>query len=197
MAEPPIPTPEGGANYQEQGEQLGAGLGKSGFLEKLATALAKAYETAMVKTFGFLLEQLGHAAAYFAELLVKSEARAEPAFAKLAAVAIKDIFGIQVSEGDVALVAGRQGRANVAPKVAEMILNAVAGGKALGDKTPLVPSAEGAKNYVETMALMSLESWLQGLIFECVTAGQVEALGELDDTIVQALGLGRIRRRVL
>jgi hypothetical protein len=154
------------------------------FLEQLLVDVVK-------QVLGLALYTAGEGGAIIAEGYAEAENTAAPAFNKLTAAAIGDLFGVsvQVPAGS----GGRGNRAAAANAIGEMLFNAF-GGAAAGAKSPdgeLVPSDTPAKTFLTTMAQLSLEGWLEGWVMEMLSLGQIEKFGELDDKISHTLGLGR------
>lgn len=163
--------------------------------------LAKGNENAVISAakiiIGVLLGAAGSIGAELANVLVGAEEVADPAFQRLAATAFKDITGVDLGGASPA-PGNRDGRAAAARSLGGALMQAIAGaggGAAAGGR--IQPGSEAAESYVTWVTQMALEGWLTGLLGEMVTLGQVESLGDLDDSLANVLGLGRMTRAVM
>lgn len=160
-------------------------------LSRIETVITNAITTAISAGIGTLLSVAGRSGAFIAEQIAEGENQAQPAFNKLAAVAIKDMFGVDAGAGLTA-TRGSGGNAAAADAIGNALLKAFAGqargGSASGE---IEPSDEPAKSFLSAMAQLALEGWLEGWIVEALSLGQLETFGDLDDTISHVLGLGR------
>lgn len=161
----------------------------------------KGQEPVLVKVveifLGTAMGLIGTLGAQLAESMINAEDIAGPAFNRLASTALRDITGIDV---DLSTRPGQRGaRAGAARNVGAGILQALTGisNGAAGAGGELQPSTQAAEDYLTFMVQMSLEGWLQGLTGELFTAGAVDSLGDLDDTLANALGLARVSRAVI
>src|SRR5262245_19106787 len=156
-------------------------------LEKLGT---NALQTGAANIIGVILSLAGNIGAMIAETIAKGEDQAGAAFNRIAAVAIQDMFGVDV--GDLNAARGRGGNKAAADAIGDAMLRAFSGqargGSGGGE---IQPSDEPAKAFLSAMAQLALEGWLEGWVVEALSLGQLQSFGELDDTISHVLGLGR------
>lgn len=166
--------------------------------------LARVWESAdpaivkLVKTLiGAVIGSAATAGAVFAEALVDGETLAQPAFDRLARVALKDITGIDANIGPS--LGGGAGRKDAARSLGAGILQALSGisGAGPSGSGQLEPSTKAAEDYLSFVVGMSLEGWLTGLAGEFATLGAIENLGDLDDALANSLGLARTSRAVM
>ena len=163
--------------------------------------MAKGTEPVLVKVveiaLGTIVGVMGTIGAEFAKAIVNAEEIADPAFRRLANVALKDITGVDAGIDNAG--GGRAGRAGAARNIGAGILQALSGisGAGAGTGGTLAPSTKAAEDYLSFVVQMSLEGWLTGLMGEMMTLGAVENLGDLDDSLANALGLARTSRAVM
>lgn len=146
---------------------------------------------------GTVIALVGSVGAELAKAIVNAEDIAEPAFRKLARVALKDITGVDAPE--LGGLGGGDGRRAVARNLGAGIIRALTSGRVAGTGGggELTPSLQPAEDYVGFVTQMALEGWLTDLLGEMMTLGAVEQLGDLDDALAQSLGLGRSSRAVM
>lgn len=166
-------------------------MDSSGINLKNATFYQKVGVSIITTVIEWALRIASYVGAFIAERIAEAEDKNQDGFQRIARVAIKDMFGV-----DVALNTGRGGSAGNAASanaIGDAMLRAFAG-QARGSSTPggeLQPSDEPAKNFLASMAQLALEGWLEGWMVEAMSLGQLETFGELDDAISHVLGLGR------
>lgn len=171
-------------------DRLGETLFDVKNLSRLEKAGANALQSALANLIGIVLALAGEAGAFIAETIAKAENEAQPAFNRIAAVAIQDMFGIDI--GDINARRGGGGNRAAADAIGEAMFQAFSGQvKGGGGGGELEPSDGPAKTFLSAMAQLALEGWLEGWIVEALSLGQIESFGELDDTISHVLGLGR------
>lgn len=171
-------------------DRLGETLFDVKNLSRLEKAGGNAIQNALANIIGVILSLAGEAGAFIAETIAKAENEAQPAFNRIASVAIQDMFGVDI---DINAVRGRGGNKAAADAIGEALFRAfqgqASGGEAGGGE--LAPSDQPAKTFLSAMAQLSLEGWLEGWLVEALSLGQIETFGELDDSISHVLGLGR------
>lgn len=149
--------------------------------------------SAFLKFFFSIFSWLGVA---FAKGIIEAEDKSQESFARLARVAIKDLFG--VDPGDQFAQRGNAaGKNQAATAVGNAVIGGLFGALAAGGRASLEPSAAGAERYITTVVGLGLEGWLEGWVFEALSLGQLEKFADLDDTIASVLGLGRITNRII
>lgn len=186
-------------DFTSVGEQMFAGVLKVA-LENIDP---KKIGVLLADILGPVLGALAAAAAPIGVGLAKGIANAEdivaPELADVAATAVGDMFGTDVPAAAFTSRSDRAGRSKAATALGAGFLKAIE-----GQGGPIEPSDEAAKRYLGTVLNMALEGWWQGWFFEFMSSlipyfdiGKIESFAELDDTVAQALGLGRLSRRVL
>src|SRR5574342_11998 len=166
---------------------------------QVAKTITAAHADAKGNLLGTVLNVLADVGVKLASSMGKAEDAAGPAFSKLAASAVSDLFGTTVSAAAFGNARDRAGRSRVAADIGEAVLRGIAstGGA-------LAPGDAAAKRYLTMVIQLGLEGWLDGWMFELLTSlvpfaeiGSVERFADLDDTLAESLGLGRLSRRVL
>jgi len=187
-------------------EQIPGDAANSPFIDEL---IAKARDAATdPKIFGFASRMILNAlqewgpflialvmrggtefSVYLAQQIIDAEEQSKESIGKLARVAIRDVFGVDVNPNNMKVDGGRQ--------IGEAVMKAIA-----GNGGAVEPSAGPAQEFTGFMAGVALEGWLQGWLFEMLSScggiiNGVETFAELDDTLISALGLNRLSRRAL
>jgi len=197
MAEPTI------AEQSEQWGSVGAQV-TSAFLETLFKSdigkflIANGNEllTLLLKIALELTVPIGTA---LAKAIADAEDHVAPHLADMAAAAVSDAFGTNVPASTFARTRNQGGRQQASSALGAGVLRTIEGGTGA-----LQPGQDGAERYLSMVLNMALEGWYQGFLLEFVSSlvpqfdiGKIESFAELDDTLAQALGLGRLSRRVL
>jgi hypothetical protein len=192
-----------GNEQPEQWEVVGRQFAAA-FIEKIAQAnVGDSATSILADGAGKIIALLFKLALPIGVGLAKGIADAEdtvgPDLAKMAAAGASDVFGLNVPESAF----GRRGQGaakDVAQGLGAGLLDTIKG-SADGQ---IEPGDAGAQRYLGLVVNMALEGWYQGWVFEFLSSmvpqldvGKIETFGELDDTLSQALGLGRLSRRVI
>lgn len=185
------------APFKELADDLSLRLFSIGNLGRLGKTLTNTIGDAFEVVIAFLLKSAGAIGVFIATELADAEDRAEPAFGKLAATAVKDLFGVDVSEGAMTGRGNRGGRKQAADAIGGAVLRAITGTAGGGAAGQLQPGTKAAEDYLSFVVQMGLEGWLEGWIVEALSLGQLERFGDLDDIMAQSLGLGRITARIV
>jgi hypothetical protein len=154
-------------------------------------------EYIFTRTIGLILRACGYAGAYLAKTLLTSEELMDPALDELASVALKDLLGVEVQIGGVGKPGQAGSRTHVYTNMGQAVLGSLFGDYTGATARELQPGSEGASRFLTTVTRLSFEGWLKGWVAELFSAGQLETFGDLDDILVQSLGLGRLSRRVM
>lgn len=182
---------EQAADYRQIGKEFALGMDAAGASLKDASLWERAGVNIATTIVGFFLKYAIKISIFLTSRLAEAEDQNQEGFQKLAAVAIKDMFGVDVG-GSFNTGRGRGGNIAAANAVGDALLKAFAGqARDGGSGGELQPSDVPAKNFISAMAQLSLEGWLEGWVVEALSAGQLETFGDLDDTISHVLGLGR------
>jgi uncharacterized membrane protein (GlpM family) len=197
MAE--IPLSEQPERWDEIGKLLGLGV-----VDALARGNVGDAATAVIADgFGKLLalafKLFTPIGVGLAKGIAESEDIVAPELARIAAAAVSDVFGRDVPASAFASAHDRAGRTSVAEALGAGLLETIK-----GDAGALQPGEQGARRFMGMVVNMALEGWYQGWFFEFLSSivpyfdvGKIESFGELDDTLAQALGLGRLSNRVI
>jgi hypothetical protein len=193
-----LPSPEPPpANFRSIGTQAAVGAQEGGFWQGLWRTLLDAIPDLVGRLVAAFVSLFVSVGAWIAQIFLSAEAREDPVFARLTEVAIEDLFGVQISIGGPG-AAGRAGRQQAAQTIGQAILRALAfGGDGAAGAQPLAPSSARAEQFLTVVTQLALEGWLEGVLFELVSLGQMEKFADLDDMLADVLGLGRLTRRVL
>lgn len=160
-------------------------------LGRIERLIGNAIQWALVNVIGVVLSLGAKIGVFFASSLAEAENQSQKDFDRLAAVAIKDMFGVDVPA--LSATRGTGGNTAAADAVGEALFRAFEGqarGAGVGEGG-LQPTDAPAKSFLSSMAQLALEGWLEGWVTEALTLGQLETFGDLDDTISHVLGLGR------
>lgn len=191
MAEQATPPLERPPDFRVTVTQAAAGLVDADIFVRGKDWLVSTLLEFLSKGLGVILKVGAWGGVQLAQSLANAEDQNQEAFGKLAAVAISDLFGVNVDPAAVNARGNRGGRAGVSDAIGDSLLKAFAAQAAPGVDGAIVPSDEPAKRFLSAMAQLALEGWLEGWIAEACTAGQLETFGELDDAMSHVLGLGR------
>jgi len=192
----PAEAPE---DWQKAGE--GVTSGAIGYLIKLewSKPLATFIADCIGRILSWAYTAMSPIGIGLAKGITKSEDLVAPELAEIAAAAASDLFGTDVPASAFASRRNRGARNQAADGLGAGIINTIKGAGG-----PLEPSDAAAKRYLTMVLNMSLEGWYQGWMFEFMSSlvpwldiGKIESFGELDDTLAEALGLGRVTRSVL
>jgi hypothetical protein len=183
--------------FKEIGVQVAAGLREGAIWNDAGGVIGNAVTVAVTEIIAFLIKMATPIAAGLAQGIARGEDRTEGAFGELAAVAISDALGVNVSAG---AWTGRGGRGGRTASVQQMT-SAALGALVPLETTTLQPATEPTTRFMSYVLQMGLEGWLEGWIFEMLTSipyfPGVETFAELDDILARVFGLERLSRRVL
>lgn len=195
---PDLPSPEPPpANFRSIGQQAAVGAQEGGFWKGLWRTLLDTIPDLVGRLVAAFLQLFVWVGAWVAKIFMAAETREEPIFQQLTAVAIEDLFGVRVQFGPPG-AAGRGARQAAASTIGQAILKALAfGADGAGGAQALAPSSRRAEEFLTTVTTLAMEGWLEGVLFELVSLGQMEKFADLDDMLADVLGLGRLTRRVL
>lgn len=186
-------------DWSAVGEQVA-----SGFATYVARSdLAKVIATLVADVVGVLVATGVTLTAPIGVGLAKGIAQSEDLVAGslsgMAAAAVNDMFGVNVpaSAFEGGIQHGK--RTSASDALAAGLLQQLR-----GTASSLEPDDAAATRYLGVVVNMALEGWYQKWFFEFITSlvpqldiGKIENFGSLDDKMAQALGIGRLTRRVL
>lgn len=192
MADPNQPP-----DFKAIGEQQAAGFLDVVTLQKFKEVLRDAIAEGGTAATVVSLKAAVSTASFIVENLIEAEEQLGPQFGQLAALAIRDLLGVDVNPGDFQRRGQGGARVQAAERIGQKVLEALTRGP-----ETLEPSDAGAKQYLTTVTQLALEGWLEGWMLEVLTSvfpliDNIQQFGELDDTLAQVLGLGRMSRRVI
>lgn len=197
MAEP---TPSEKAEaWEDVGEQIFAGFITAWLKSDVAKALTAILTDVIAGLTAAGVSAMAPVGIGLAKGFAKSEELVAPALAPMAAAAVNDMFGTKVdaSAFEGGIQNGR--RVDAATALADGLLK-----QFRGTDAALEPSDDATTRYLGVVVNMALEGWYQKWFFEYLSScipelnvGQIENFGSLDDKVAEALGLGRLTRRVL
>jgi hypothetical protein len=193
-----IPVPDiPPADFATAEKRSKQGSKDSGFWEWLLDLILNWIPSLLARIIGFLFGCFGVIVAWVLRKFTEVRTSGEFGVNEVAAAAVSDLFGVQVSAGILGPGGSPASKEAMGTAISQAILNSIGAGAPTGGDGTLQPSAAGAQKFLATAANLAVEGWLEGFAFELVTAGQVETFAELKDIMASALGLGRIARRVL
>lgn len=186
-------------DWDSIGGQLTAGLLRVLFESKAGDWVGTNVTEAASQILAALFKAMGPIGTGLARGIADAEDEAAPILSEMAATAASDLFGRPVP----ASAFKRRGGGGVSRDVGTVLgagfldtIKTQAGG--------VEPSAEPAARFLGMIINLALEGWYQGFTFEFLSSlvpyfdiGKLESFAELDDTLAQALGLGRLSRRVI
>jgi len=186
-------------NWQEIGKQQALGI-----IEALAKAnIGDSFSAFAVDVVGKVLALGFKLVVPIGVGLAKGISQAEdaigPQMQEIAAAAASDVFGANIPSSAFGKGKGPGGNKNLTEALGAGFLNTVKGAGGT-----IEPGEQGAHRFLGLVLNMALEGWYQGWTFELLSSlvpigdvGKIESFAELDDTLAQALGLGRLSRRVI
>lgn len=167
-------------------------------LEKLEIVLGNAISNALKLVTAGTIKAAAGPIAVLAEGVLGGVQLADPSIRRLSSIAVNTLFGTNTSEGDFAVDAG--GRVTLSSDIAATIMDRFAA----SGTAPLGPSDAAAKKYLDAVINLDVEGWFLGVLVEAASSfipiegvGHLEQFGELKNTVVRSLGIGRITRSVL
>lgn len=188
-----VPLP----SFYTVGEQAAKGAKDAGLFSGIWEGLANSLGDIFEKAFAWLLDMFSYFGVAVAERLIAAEDKSSGAFDRLGRAAVKDVFGVDVGAGAFASRGAAGQRRAAADSLGAAVIRGMFGGLGTTAAGPLQPSSAGAEKAVTLMVSASMEGWLEGWLMEALSLGGLEKFGELDDKLVNALGLGRITSRVM
>jgi hypothetical protein len=134
---------------------------------------------------------------FWAKTIGEGELRATDAYNKLVIEGVADLLSVETSE--VAGIASRDkaARRDAQRAAGQAIIRALFGDYTGATAREIGPSAAQAERFMTAVATLAMEGWLWGWVAEACSLGAIEKFGDLDDIIAEALGIGRLSRRVL
>lgn len=191
--------PDQPENWNNVGKQVGAGL-----IEELARADIGKATTALVadiagQILALCFKLFTPLGVGLAEGIAKAEDSIGPQLKEMAAAAASDVFGRDIPASAFGGKRRDGGAGGIGEALGKGIIDSIR-----GPGGTVEPGEAGAQRYLGLVVNMALEGWYQGWIFEFLSSlvpyidiGKIESFSELDDTLANALGLGRLSRRVL
>lgn len=197
MAEFEIPEAEG--QYKDIGEQLVAGAIDAFIKSDAPKAAMTTIADGVGVLVGLAVSAMSPIGIGLAKGIAQSEDLVAPHLAEIAAAAVSDTFGTEVSPNAFRSRRDPSGRKGAADALGAGFLNSIKGAGGAVE-----PNQEAAQRFLGMVMNMALEGWYQGWFFELMSSlvpyidvGKIESFAQLDDTIMQALGIGRMTRRVV
>src|SRR6185503_19560474 len=197
MADPQPPPADEGINYREIARQIVLTVLEDFPAGQIAQWLSGTRVQSDHNAIAAGLNLASKVAVRFAEAIAQGEADSDPAFGRLAAMAVSDLLGVNVNASNWS---GRGKRSQRTPDMAQItsaLLGVFGGGQ-----EALTPSTAPAQKFMGTMLSFAMEGWLEGWIFEMLSSvvpgiDDIETFAELDDILAEVMGFGRLSRRVL
>jgi hypothetical protein len=161
----------------------------------------KMIQGAIVNALGIALSGFISGAAWIAVTLargiMRAEGRSDASFQELASAGAEDLFGVPVRVRQPGVGGGRKLDPGTARSLGDAVLKTIANTSGATAGGELQPSMTGAEGYLTNVLGMVFEGWLEGAMVDTLSLGYLGKFGDLDDLVYQALGFGRLSRRVL
>ena len=187
----PIPdTPP--ANFATISAQLKAGEKSSGFWDWLLDKILCWIPDLISTILGFLFGCFGTVVAFVLQAFAKARETGEFGVQAVAAATVSDLFGVPVGAGDFGRAGGSANRQGTADSLVNAVLKGMGVAGPTGGTATIPPSSAGAKKMLGMCMNLAVEGWLEGFLFEILSAGQVETFAELKDILAHALGMGHM-----
>lgn len=193
-----------------------AGRTKGGFWKRLFFTMVDALQAAVAKILVALFSLGGFIIKSAVEVIIQVEDTQGQELREIAALAIQDLFNLP----EKPRVGGRGIKGGVSSQdrtaIGQAILNSLLGNVAqfsiinpridppppAGSPASITPPAyiapskglENAVKLLDTVANIAIEGWYEGMIIESASIGFIHGFTELDDTLANILGLGRLVR---
>jgi hypothetical protein len=193
-----IPVPEiPNANFTTIGAQIGAGMaqaaaanaGKPGWFDWLADIVGS--------IVGFCLSLIEIVLAGILAVLNKIFANAEGGTDAIAAQAVAGLFGTSAVPGAFSSALDPSQREAVAAAIANQVMTQLTGGAAPNPAGGIQPGHSAQVGFLTTATHLTVEGFLQGLLGELASVGQLKSFMELKDSFARVLGMGRIAHTML
>lgn len=184
-------------DFKAIGKELTLGQDEGGWFIQVADAVTGGIRNGAVWVLGFLLRSVSEIAAFLVEINILAEQQGDVRFARLASLAVSDLFGTSVTPETFSQRTGPAGRDAASAAVGTQILDGLFGQYRVPNPPPLAPGDAGAAAYLGTVINLALEGWYKGVIVEALTVGVSSQFGDLDNIIARTLGFGRLSRMVL
>lgn len=197
MAEPtPAEQPE---KWDAVGEQFFTGLISAVLKSNISKAIIGVVSDVLGAIVALALTLMSPIGLAFTRAIGKAQDDLAPAMSEFAAAGVNQMFDTNIPASSFEGGTKSGSRKSAADALADGLLKQL-----VGTHETLTPGDEAATRYLGVMVKMALEGWYQGWFFEWITSlvpeiniGQIENYGALDEKMSEALGLGRLSRRVL
>src|SRR5262245_48890464 len=191
--------PELPENWAEIGKQIGLGFTEALARANIGDSVTAVTADTLSRVLSIAFKLIAPIGIGLAKAIADSEDQVTPELSKIAAAAASDVFGTNVPASAFAVRRGHASQNPVAEALGAGLMQTIA-----GQGSADAPSDEAAKRFLGIIVNMALEGWYQGWFFELMSSvipyvdvGKVKTFSELDDKLANALGLGRLSRRVL
>jgi hypothetical protein len=147
--------------------------------------------------WGFLIRSQGTLGKLIGDTLQKIEEEAGPHLLQMATYGLNDLFGTNLSAGDLGLRGGTAARRAAADRIGEAVMAAMFGSFETGAALTPEQGRENAERMLSFNLQLALEGWMTGVLGTGMLTKFFPNWGDLDDIVAANLGLGRVSRRVL
>lgn len=178
-------------------ESIVAKLLEPQIVQKIQTLTTNVLVEVLKPIVGILMSAAGTIGVAVAEGIAEGEDVANPVYGRIAAAAVKDLFGVNVSPAELVHRPGAGGATQAARSLGAIALKGLTGGVGSPMQGEMKPTVTPTENYLSFVLQMGLEGWIQGLLVEFASLGAIEKFADLDDTMAQVLGLSRLTRHIV
>lgn len=203
MGTPPTPTPPRDPtirsvaqppNYKIIGAQEWRGKVEAGFLKDIGKLLESAFRVVA----GWLLTGLFGIGAWIigtaVETIIAVEAEQGETMERLASLAIQDLFNLPEAPRVGGARGAGAGRTEQRAVIGRAIRNALLAELPIGRQLTPDEGVKNAEKLLDTVSNIAIEGWFEGMVIESASVGFIRGFTELDDTLANILGLGRLVR---
>jgi hypothetical protein len=134
---------------------------------------------------------------FFARIIIRGEDAAEDSMAEIAKTMVADLLNIDVPRESMRRRRGQGQRKEPVNEMGTLVMNGLFEAFTPGTSGELQPSDAAARTYIQKVVGMSVEGWLEAGIMKAVPFHLLEGMTELDDSLAEVLGLGRMTRMVV
>jgi len=184
-------------DFSQIAKDLLAGVIDSPGANWLAGAISDGLRQALVAVLGFIIKEITEIIGYFVETFLQAAEAGDVEIAKLASAVVSSLLDQDVPAEAFKGVTGKDQRKQLAGVLGKQVITAMFGANLGETPQTLAPSSENAASFAGAAMHLAVEGWLEGMLAELLSLGQIEQVGQLKDTIINAMGIGRLMRRVL
>lgn len=195
-----VPAP----NFRLIGQQLASGIKDAGGLGTQSKASSwfstdpiTAVLTFLARIIAFILAKILCIVAFLMRLISSVDDAAAPGIDEVARASLEHVFGVQISGSGPRKVVRSVDAAVTGAQLGKTITQALSAGATASAGNTLQPGSQGADFFLGQLARIGIEGWIDGMVAEACSIGQLKSLLELVPIMSDVLGFHRLARRVL